>query len=323
MTDSLISTRIETPRPDSTFEEILEVKVPEAEAAELGALAEDLEGQFSDADNIDLLRLARCLEVPATVARCIKAFSSEQATAVLLKQIIEIDDDDLGDTPSERLEYPDPARKYGALLAAIGAHLGEPIRWRNRAGGHLIAQVLPTTAAARSQTGASSETTLLVHVEDAYATDVPDTLCLFGLRNPSATSTCLVLGSDLVAALDDDDLSVLGMPRFRARQDASYRAAGDTNAADRLVAPIKLGRRPELRFDVAECEPLPGDAEAAVAWANLQAAAQLVQRDVTIEAGDLLIVANRHAAHGRAPFHAEFAGRDRWVLQLLVAKPRA
>ena len=220
-------TPIEAQRPsDSAFGEILEVKVPEAEAAELGALAEDLEGQFSDADNTDLVRLARCIAVPPTVARCLKAFSSELTTAVLLKQIVEINDDDLGDTPSERGIYPDAARRYGALLAAIGARRGEPIRWRNRADGHLVAQMLPTTSAAQSQTGGSSEATLLVHVEDAFATAFPDTLCLFALRNPSATPTILVLGSDLIAVLGDEDLGVLRMPRFRARQDASYRATG-------------------------------------------------------------------------------------------------
>jgi hypothetical protein len=46
--------------------------------------------------------------------------------------------------------------------------------------------------------------------------------------------------------------------------------------------------------------------------------ARLGARPVTLDEGDLLVVDNRRALHGRVPFEARHDGSDRWLLRAYV-----
>ena len=44
------------------------------------------------------------------------------------------------------------------------------------------------------------------------------------------------------------------------------------------------------------------------------------QYDVALEPGDLLIIDNYRAVHGRKPFRARYDGRDRWLKRISVTR---
>jgi L-asparagine oxygenase len=60
------------------------------------------------------------------------------------------------------------------------------------------------------------------------------------------------------------------------------------------------------------------DEEAAWALDELRAAIRACQTGVVLEAGDLLVVDNTIAVHGRSPFKPRFDGTDRWLQRTFV-----
>jgi hypothetical protein len=65
------------------------------------------------------------------------------------------------------------------------------------------------------------------------------------------------------------------------------------------------------------------DDEAADAVARLDAAIEQVRTGVVLDAGDLLVVDNNLAVHGRSPFRARFDGTDRWLQRSFVVSDLA
>ncbi|HEU4461950.1 MAG TPA: TauD/TfdA family dioxygenase, partial [Solirubrobacterales bacterium] len=93
------------------------------------------------------------------------------------------------------------------------------------------------------------------------------------------------------------------------------------------IGPIAVlagaGERPWLRVDFAETASMDGDEEARSALLALREAAADVAIEVLLEAGDVLVVDNHRAFHGRTPFRARGDGRDRWLLRTYVARDLA
>jgi len=70
---------------------------------------------------------------------------------------------------------------------------------------------------------------------------------------------------------------------------------------------------PRVRADFAETTGIDDEAQAALE--ELRRAAEKVAMTIFLEAGDLLLIDNHHAFHGRTPFTARWDGQDRWLLR--------
>jgi hypothetical protein len=52
----------------------------------------------------------------------------------------------------------------------------------------------------------------------------------------------------------------------------------------------------------------------------LRKAISFATKEVILKTGDLLLINNHKAVHGRKPFKARYDGTDRWLQRLLVRK---
>ena len=78
--------------------------------------------------------------------------------------------------------------------------------------------------------------------------------------------------------------------------------------------------QPYLRIDPVFMSAAPGDAEAAAALKALTGELQRQLVEVALDAGDLLVVDNYKAVHGRSAFTARFDGTDRWLKKAIVTR---
>jgi L-asparagine oxygenase len=117
-------------------------------------------------------------------------------------------------------------------------------------------------------------------------------------------------------ALREDQVQQLSQAIFRTGLDVTF---GGTSFTE-IVTPITPNR---YRYDL---ELMTADDPAArVALVALDQAVATSAITITARPGDILIIDNRYAAHGRLPFQAHFDGFDRWVLRILSCQnlPRA
>jgi len=201
-------------------------------------------------------------------------------------------------------------------LLTVARRLGQPVGYVPEHGGRIVQNIVPTQTDADSQTSTSSRSSLMFHTETAFHPHRPRYLLLLCLRGDPAAHTTLASVHDIVDHLPDEVVDVMFQPRFRTAVDASF-LAGRSNELGPARA-LVTGTRSEPTF-VFDADLTVGiDADAEDALAAVRSAIAAVETSVVLESGDLLVVDNNVAVHGRSPFGARFDGTDRWLQRTFV-----
>ena len=136
------------------------------------------------------------------------------------------------------------------------------------------------------------------------------------MRGDPSARTTLVSIHDLVDHLPPDVVAAMREPRYRTAVDASF-LGGRANELG-PARPLLTGTRDEPTF-VFDADLSVGiDAGAEDVLARIRAAIDVLTTSVVLEPGDLLVVDNNVAIHGRSPFEARFDGTDRWLQRSFV-----
>lgn len=219
-------------------------------------------------------------------------------------------------TPSSPTTPVDKDLVSEFTLLTVARRLGEPVGYLPEHGGDIIQNIVPTANSAVRQVSTSSKVELLFHTEAAFHPHRPRYLLLLCLRGDMAARTTLSSAVTVLATMDDAVVTTLFEPRFRTAVDESY-LHGRTNLLGPPM-PVLGGtrERPTMIFDA---DLMVGvDPAADEALQALAAATTAHHTAVVLGAGDLLIVDNTVAVHGRSPFTPRFDGTDRWLQRAFV-----
>ena len=206
-------------------------------------------------------------------------------------------------------------------LLTIARRLGQPVGYEPEHGGDLVQNIVPTRTAVDRQVSTSSKVQLMFHTEAAFHPYRPRYLLLLCLRGDPEARTTLSSIFEVLPQLAADVVEVLFQPRFRTAVDESY-LDGRANV---LGAPMAVltgdPRRPSMVFDAHLMIGI--DEQANEALRALGDATAACHTAVALESGDLLIVDNAVAVHGRSPFTPRFDGTDRWLQRTFVVSDLA
>jgi alpha-ketoglutarate-dependent taurine dioxygenase len=263
--------------------------------------------------------------LPAVVHDAIVDFGDggHQSGALLLRGL------PLGTVPSTPPTPTTPATKDSVsefTLLAVARRLGQPVGYEPEHGGDLVQNIVPTETAFDRQLSTSSKVQLMFHTEAAFHPHRPRYLLLLCLRGDPAAHTTLSSIVEVLPQLPPDVVDVLFQPRFRTAVDESY-LHGRNNVLGEPTAVLSgnPGRpSPQSVSMVFDADLMVGiDAEAEDALSVLGQATARCHTSVALEAGDLLIIDNNVAVHGRSPFTARFDGSDRWLQRAFLVSDLA
>ncbi|WP_316524263.1 guanitoxin biosynthesis L-enduracididine beta-hydroxylase GntD [Kitasatospora brasiliensis] len=250
-----------------------------------------------------------------------------------------IDETAAGPTPTSYTDEPDSreADRAEALLLLLGSFLGDPVSYLTQQRGRMVLDVFPIKGHEDQQLGSSSTTNLEWHNEDAFHPLRADWIMLIGLRNHDRVPTTFAPVQDL--ELDDHTRDLLFQERFVILPDESHTASFNSQTTgmdegswiDEAFGKIALMNEtpartavlsgdtsaPFIRIDPAFM-PKDLDEDAAAALDAAIAGFDAKLRDIVLRPGDLLIVDNKRAVHGRRPFQARYDGTDRWLRRINV-----
>ena len=201
-------------------------------------------------------------------------------------------------------------------LLTVARRLGQPVGYLPEHGGDLVQNLVPTQASADRQVSTSSKVSLMFHTEAAFHPHRPRYLLLLCLRGDENAFTTLSSIFEVLPRLPKPVVDTLFQPRFRTAVDESY-LHGRANMLG-VAMPVLSGDRdrPTMVFDA---DLMVGtDEEADDALRALGAAVEAHQTAVALQAGDLLVVDNNVAVHGRSPYSPRFDGYDRWLQRSMV-----
>ena len=225
-------------------------------------------------------------------------------------------------TPSRSGEKARKATHASELwLCAVASALGEPVGYLQEKQGSIVQDVFPTPGNADKLSSESSSILLDFHTEIAFHPFMPDYVLLYGLRQDPAGEARTIFSSvrRFIHLLDPADRDTLFADLFRSGVDYSFGNTFERRGAGPLVSVLYGDRQdPFLRYDLDLMEGQTPSARRALQL--VRALVNDVKRDVTIEAGSLLVLDNRRSVHARSNFHAHYDGRDRWLQRLSVVR---
>ncbi len=277
--------------------------------AATGALGSDLGEELVHAAAVG----ARTL--PADVDDALVRFTvgPPRAGALLLRNV------PIGELPPTPSTPETPVAKDLATelaLLTVARRLGQPVGYVPEHGGRIVQNIVPTPTDADRQTSTSSRSNLMFHTETAFHPHRPRYLLLLCLRGDPAAHTTLASVHEIMDHLPDDVVEVMFEPRFRTAVDASF-LGGRVNELG-PARPLVTGTRSEPTFIFDADLTVGVDSTADDVLAAVRSAIAAVETSVVLEPGDLLVVDNNVAVHGRSPFRARFDGTDRWLQRSFV-----
>jgi len=178
--------------------------------------------------------------------------------------------------------------------------------------GRLVQDICPMPGAERRQENSGS-CLLELHTEDGFHPNKPHFISLFGLRADHDRVARTVVGGvrAVIPELDDEHVRALCSPNFRIKLSSSFVGA-DRQVWSRQM-PVLTGspHDPDLCVDFHAMQATTPDAERA--FDALRAAFDDHLHELVLESGDLAIIDNRKAVHGRTTFTPRYDGYDRWL----------
>ncbi|MFZ9629080.1 MAG: TauD/TfdA family dioxygenase [Ilumatobacteraceae bacterium] len=206
-------------------------------------------------------------------------------------------------------------------LLTIARMMGHPVGYQPEHGGDVIQNLVPVASSATRQVSTSSAIDLMYHTEAAFHPHRPRYLLLACLRGDAAAVTTLSSIREVLPLLPAATVDVLFQRRFRTAVDESY-LHGRRN---RLGEPVSVvsGTRDEPTMVFDEDLMVGIDAEADDALRDLGRMVRAHHTGVALESGDVIVVDNTLAVHGRTPFVARYDGTDRWLQRSMVVSDLA
>jgi L-asparagine oxygenase len=194
----------------------------------------------------------------------------------------------------------------------VTSKLGEIIAYADEKAGSLVQDIVPMKESKNRQEN-SGTVYLELHTEDGFHPHKPDFITLICLRPDHARVGITLVGSaiQVLPQLPEDCVATLRSPRFQLRTSSSFGGANSSLRAGPLPVLSGAASAPELLADFHAMEPL--DDRARVSLDRLREAMLSHLRGAVLDTGDLLVIDNRAAVHGRTPFTARFDGADRWL----------
>jgi Fe(II)/alpha-ketoglutarate-dependent arginine beta-hydroxylase len=309
---------------------VLEISLTADEAIEIRRLCRALGREYGSTDDEALLRDLHRFpeELPSGVVEEITSYMERPDADFALVSHHMIRDHDLGDTPTKQKD-PTTTRtslEYEMVVMLYGSILGSVFGWATQQEGHLVNDIIPMETFADQQVGASSKVELAWHTEDAFHPGRADFICLFCLRNPTGAPTTVASIVDIESRRELP--AALFEPCVRiAADDAQLEGAEKAGAegwTESKVEPVPIlsqnGAGLQMCVDPAYMSVASDEEGVYDAVTGFCKTINEHLTEVVLRPGDLLILNNHRAVHGRRPFKPTYSGRDRWLKRVNVAR---
>jgi L-asparagine oxygenase len=253
---------------------------------------------------------------------------------LLFRDIIRIQNNEIPPTPVNNTYHIGETSALAHTQAIFLQSISELLAYEAEGEGRLFQDIVPNPTHSTFQTSLGSQTELEIHTEQAFSTLRPDFLCLGCLRGDSQAYTYILPVKVLIQHLTPEEQNRLREPLWMTGIDLSFKQALNSNhTADSYLQESKLHGKeflegelrgpgpilygpvddPHLRFDQDLMRGITPDAD------------QLIKKIVDIyyahrlrhclQPGEILILDNRRAVHGRSPFFPRYDGQDRFLIR--------
>lgn len=204
--------------------------------------------------------------------------------------------------------------KFQALFISV---IGEMIAYEGEGYGGIFQDVVPIKRMENVQTSLSSKIELEIHTEQAFSLLRPDILSLACLKGDTNAMTYILPVQKIIDNLTKEELLFLREPNWMIGVDLSFKLNGIPfiEGDERGPIPILYGseENPKLVFDQDLMKGINEQAnEILKKIVNIYYENRL---EVNLKSGDIILIDNNRATHGRSSFTPKYNGNDRFLIR--------
>lgn len=296
----------------------------DAEATRLAQLARSVASDPSAAPVVfcrEVKQAAR--KLPVRVLKAVEYFARHGSDAGILV-VSNVPTGKVPPTPNDNTCHVGETTLMARCQALLNCALGHMLGYEAEGYGRLYQDMVPKRAAERTQTSLGFGVELELHTEQAFSDLKPDWVSLACLRGNAKAKTYVFTARDLVRALSADELDALRQPLWETSVDDSFRLGGYEFVDGDVRGPM-----PILSGDVID-PMIILDQDLMVGITDLAstlldkvlALYQTHRREHVLQPGEVLLLDNRRAVHGRSPFQPRWDGEDRFIVRSFVVRRR-
>jgi len=257
---------------------------------------------------------------PAALQTLIEFASNPEAPGVAVISGLPVDVF-LGRTP----EFGEPSREKAthvteAVHLGFMTFFGRIYAFDREKGGRPVHEIVPQRLKQDSYSNAGSKRKLGIHTEAAALGDAsPEFLSLYGLRQDHEKQAYTYTADirDALLYLDSTTIESLRGANFDLEVPESF-AENGVDMTIRTAVVSGPEATPQLVVNMDRMKGITPKAIEALEALKAAFEREEVLRQTKIRAGDLVIIANRRAGHGRSTFTPRFDGYDRWLQRTYV-----
>jgi L-asparagine oxygenase len=295
----------------------------------VGAVSElTHEYELSDQDRESLTRIAHRMVAEPPRGLRLGEFSTNEFPAELRRQLLAFTEDssrgfylvrgiDIGTFPPTPERHGDAAlagHRTTGILAAFAELVGSLIGYAEEKNGALVHEVHPVRGE-EQRIENSGSVAFDFHTENVHHPLRPDFLGLLCLRQDHAAMAATRVASvrEAAAYLTTEQIATLRQPTFRSLYPLSFTRGNTGERPAYGPHPVLFGTEDRLFMRFNSHNTQATEAEGRAALSALAEALEHVVHEIVLAPGELVIVDNHVAAHGRSAFTARYDGEDRWL----------
>jgi L-asparagine oxygenase len=296
------------------------IELKEEEVNKLLFLSEQLARDPSEnADSFCKFAKQLSIFVPQRIREKLANFVNHGSeTGFLLIRRIPIDFRTLSKTPKDNTQRLGEKTTFAKVQAILLHVVGEMIAYEAEGCGRLFQDVIPMADMENEQTSLGSNIELEIHTEQAFSNLRPDILSLACLRGDANAFTNILPVHIILQHLSQEERAMLHEPLWKTGVDLSFKLFGQDFKEGYIRGPLSIlqGENeddPQLVFDQDLMAGLTEDAN------------RLLHKIVDIyyrhrimhnfKSGEIMMVDNRRAIHGRSAFYPRYNGYDRFLVR--------
>ena len=254
--------------------------------------------------------------LPNHIKRELMHFSvNGSPTGYLLIKNIPIED--TPPTPSGNQFKVGETTLLARVQAILTSFFSDLISYEAEGYGRLFQDVVPIKSMSTVQTSLGSSTELEIHTEQAFSKLRPDFLSLSCLRGDNNANTYILPVQKIIDNATENEITLLRKPLWKTGVDLSFKLNGHEFIEGDIRGPLAIltGDQfdPQITFDQDLMTGVCDESQAMVK--KIVDIYYKHRYSHNLKPGEIIIIDNRRALHGRSPFFPQFNGFDRFLVR--------
>lgn len=258
------------------------------------------------------------VEIPDRIKNILTNFAANGShSGFLLFKQIPIHELSIPKTPSNNTYNVGEKTILARIQSVFINIIGELIAYEAEGDGHLFQDIVPTKSMSNSQSSLGSNVDLEIHTEQAFSDLRPDIISLACIRGDKNAFTYIFPVKKVIDNIENDELQLLYKPMWRTGVDLSFKLNGIDFINGDIRGPFSILSGDEKDpFFIFDQDLMKG--------VNIESN-NMIQKIVNIyyknriehnlKSGEIILIDNRRAIHGRSSFFPNYDGYDRFLIR--------